>query len=178
MNWKQWVTAGCLLTSVFLVSSCDKDDDNDNELNNTDRTFMLQAGVSNTVEVGAAGLALTKSTHPQVRAFASHMVMEHGMAQTELKTLGTNLGVAVKDSVDPAHQVIMTQLMALSGRAFDSAYMHTQVADHTLTLSFFDNEQDNGQHRDVKGYADKYRPHIEMHLTRADSIARAFFVRR
>ena len=175
MNWKHMIAAGCLLTTLTFAA-CDKDDD-DTELNDTDRTFLMQAGVSNTVEVGAGSLALTKSTHPQVRAFAQSMVAEHTLAQTDLKNVGTTVGQPVKDSIDPAHQTIMAHLMTLSGRAFDSAYMHTQVADHTLTLSFFDNEQDNGQHRDVRGYADKYRPHIEMHLTRADSIARAFFRR-
>jgi len=105
------------------------------------------------------------------------MMTEHQKAQTDLKNLGTSVGNAVKDTIDPAHVALATQLNTLSGRAFDSVYIYSQVADHDVTIANFDNEQRNGRHKDVKSFADNYRPHIEMHRQRADSIARAFFKR-
>jgi putative membrane protein len=175
MNWKTLAFATCLIAGVVLVSCDDDDDDNNSELNDADRNFMIRTSISNTAEVGTATLALNKATTPQVLAFAQHMIAEHSLAQAELKNLGTTVGQPVKDTLDPAHVTLLAQLSALSGRAFDSAYIHTQVIDHEATLTNFENEQDNGRHRDVKAYADRYRPHIEQHLVRADSIAIALF---
>ena len=180
MNWKTLAFAACLFTGTVLVS-CDDDDDDDKdnntELNEADENFMVRTSISNTAEVGTATLALNKATDPRVRSYAQHMIAEHSLAQTELKALGTAVGFPVKDTLDPAHQQIAAQLSALSGRAFDSAYIHVQVIDHEATLTNFENELDNGRHRDVLGYAEKYRPHIEQHLVRADSIATALFPR-
>lgn len=171
------VFAACMAAAVFMVS-CDKDEDeNTNEVSNNDRTFMQQASVSNTAEVGTGSLAVSKATNAAVKAFAQAMVAEHTKAQTDLKAVGTTVGVQVKDSIDPMHATLASQLSALSGRAFDSAYIYSQVADHNLTLTFFNTEMSNGQHAQVKGYATTYQPNIQMHLTRADSIARAYFRR-
>lgn len=180
MNWKTLAFAACLFTGVTLTS-CDDDDeddkDNNTELNDADQNFLVRTSISNTAEVGAATLAITKATDPRVIAYAQQMIAEHSLSQTELKTLGTTVGYPVKDTLDPAHVSIAAQLSALSGRAFDSAYMHVQVADHEGTLTNFQNELDNGRHREVLAYAEKYRPHIEEHLERADSITTNLFPR-
>ncbi|HEX8357626.1 MAG TPA: DUF4142 domain-containing protein [Segetibacter sp.] len=174
MKFRKVIVAGCLLGGVAL-SSCGKDDNE--ELNNTDRDFMIKSSISNNAEVGAATLAVNKATNLAVKAYATHMLMEHGMAQTDLKNLGNSVSYPIKDTLDPAHVAIANQLSMLSGRQFDSAYIHTQVVDHQVTLTNFQNEQNNGQHRDVKNYANTYRPHIEAHLVRADSIATSFYRR-
>jgi putative membrane protein len=165
--------AGCLAACCLI--SCSEDDDD--QLNSQDRTFLTQASISNTAEVNAATLASTKATNGAVKAFAMHMLSQHNTAQTDLKNLGANVGHAVKDTLDPAHVTIAMQLSAMSGRAFDSAYIHTQVIDHQATITFFQNEQSAGQHEDVKRYANTYLPHIQSHHQRADSIARAYFRR-
>jgi putative membrane protein len=174
MKIKNLMLSGCILATVAFVS-CDKNDDED--LNNTDRDYMMRASISNTAEVSAGTVAAGKATNPAVKAFAQFMMTEHTMAQTDLKNLGTNVGFTVRDTIDPAHVAIMTQLNSMSGRAFDSAYIHTQVADHQMTIANFQMELNSGQHRDVRDYANRYLPHIQMHLARADSIARAYFPR-
>ena len=165
--------AGCLIACSLV--SCSEDDDD--QLNSQDRTFLTQASISNNAEVGAATLASTKATNGAVKAFAMHMLAEHTTAQNDLKNLGANVGNAVRDTLDPAHVTLAQQLSAMSGRAFDSAYIHTQVSDHQATITFFQNEQSGGQHDDVKRYADTYLPHIQSHYQRADSIAKAYFKR-
>lgn len=172
MKTTKFLTASLLVAAAFV--SCTKDDD---EVNSTDKTFMLNASVSNTAEVGAANLALAKATNPAVRAFAMHMITEHTMAQTDLKSLGTSVGFAVNDTIDPVHMQIMTELSAMNGRRFDSAYMHTQVNDHDVTILNFQTELRSGQHKEVRDYADRYLPHIRQHRERADSIANAYFRR-
>ena len=174
MKLKNVMYGGGVLVALVLTS-CSKTDTNN--ITTQDQTFMKQASLSNTVEVNAGNLAATKATNPQVKAYAQSMVSEHTMAQTDLRNLGTTVGTAVTDTVDPAHMVIMTQLSGMSGRAFDSAYIYSQVTDHNTTATNFQTEQNSGNRTEVKNYANTYLPHIQMHLTRADSISRAFFKR-
>ena len=170
---KLFLTA-CLIGSVAFTS-CDKDDEE--TLNTTDRDFIMKTQVSNTAEVDAGTLASTKATNTAVKSFAQGMIGEHSTAQADLKVLGANVGVSVKDSLDAPHVALRTQLAALSGRAFDSVYIWSQSADHAMTLTNFQTEIANGQHSDVVNYASKYLPHIQMHKVRADSIATAYFRR-
>jgi putative membrane protein len=157
--------------------ACDKDDDNNNnnQLNTTDRTFMLNASLSNSAEIDAANLAVTKSATPAITAFAQQMITEHTTAQSELKTLGTSVSYAVSDSIDSAHISIKQMLDTLSGRAFDSAYIYNQVTDHQSAVTNFQTEQSSGQNASVKSYANTYLPHIQAHLQAADSIATSLF---
>jgi putative membrane protein len=166
------VLAGVLLASTALFS-CEKDDD-DEELNKTDIMFITGAAISNTAEVQAGQLAAAKATNPAIKAYGVQMVAEHSLAQVELKVVGSRVGVQVADTVDARHRALMQQLNSLSGREFDSVYIHSQVIDHQNTLNLFETEIEDGSHDSVQAYANKYRPHIEMHLVEADSLAEAY----
>jgi putative membrane protein len=166
-------SAGLLALLVF--AACSK---SNTDLNTTDRTFTMQASVSNSAEVDAGTLAATKATNAQVKKFAQFMVTEHTMAQADLKNLGTSVGIAVKDTIDPLHLNLRTQLAnAPVGHVFDSIYIYSQVTDHDMTIANFQTEQSSGSHQDVQNYANNYLPHIQMHRQSADSISRAFFKR-
>ncbi|RZK08846.1 MAG: DUF4142 domain-containing protein [Flavobacterium sp.] len=162
-----------IATSVvaLLAVACDKDDEN--KVNNTDRDFVKLASISNNAEMMAGQLATTKATSPLVKAFGSHMVLEHNLAQSDLKTRGSEAGIAVSDTVDAEHKALMTYLNSLSGYSFDTAYMNSQVKDHQKTINFFQMEISGGQHQRIKSYANEYLPHIQQHFTRADSIRKA-----
>jgi putative membrane protein len=163
----------CLLVGLAL-GSCDKNDDiNNDSLNDTDQDFMTKTSISNTAEIGAGNIASNKATIAGVKTFGQHMIMEHTPAQNDLKTLGTNVGYAVKDTLDPEHVALAAQLNALTGRAFDSTYIVNQVTDHDKTIAIFQNELTNGRHQAVKNYANTNLPHIQMHRAMADSIAKA-----
>jgi putative membrane protein len=99
------------------------------------------------------------------------MVTDHTTAQNDLKTLGTNVNVAVADSIDSMHGSLIDTLKTLSGRAFDSVYIMSQIKDHQTVISNFQQEINSGNKTDVISYANKYLPKLQMHLQMADSIA-------
>lgn len=157
---------------MALVTSCDKDND-DNDLNSTDHTFMTQVAIGNNAEIMAGNLAATKGNDPAVRAFGQMMVTEHGLAKNDLQDIASDLGRNLPDTVDAEHQALMVYLNSLSGYSFDTAYMNSQVRDHLKTLNIFQMELSGGQHQRVRNYAQNYLPHIQMHYHKADSLARA-----
>ena len=158
----------CLIMSAVFISC---DDDDNNVINSQDRTFLVQASLSNNAEIGAGALASTKGDSSAIRAFGQMMVTDHTQAQADLKTTGTNVNVNVTDSVDATHTALMVTLTGLSGREFDSAYILNQITDHQATISAFQTELNSGSRSEVLNYANTYLPKIQMHLQKADSIA-------
>jgi len=158
---------------LMCFTACDDDDDNDSKemLAQTDDQFVEKAARGNHTEVDFGRLAVDNAQSELVKSFAQQMVTEHGAAQQELKTLANNFDdIDWSEQLDASHEQMKQHLMTLSGREFDSAYMTSQVADHQTTVDLFDNEIENGSNPQVKAYANKYHPHIQHHLERADSI--------
>ena len=160
-----------LTVSIGTVLFCACKKDNNNSLNSTDQNFMTQVAIGNNAEIQAGQLAATKSSNSAVQAFGQMMVMEHGQAQTDLKTLGSKVGRTISDTVDATHKQLMTTLSNLSGDNFDTAYINSQIRDHQNTLNVFQTEINSGNQSDVKAYASKYLSHIQEHLRMADSVS-------
>ena len=159
--------------AIFMFFSCHKNNDNNaNETVTTqDRSFISQTALANTAEIQAGQLADTTSDSSAVKMFGQQMVTDHTTAQNDLKTLGTNVNVAVPDSIDSMHGSLIDTLKTLSGRAFDSVYIMSQIKDHQTVISNFQQEISSGNKTDVISYANKYLPKLQMHLQMADSIA-------
>jgi putative membrane protein len=166
---KKVFLAGSLVLAI--LSACKKDKAND--LNSTDQNFMTQVNIGNKAEIMAGQLAATKGNSAGVKAFGQMMATEHGQAQSDLQALAASLGRTLSDTVDAEHQALMARLNSLSGYAFDTAYINSQVKDHQKTLNIFQTEISDGDNDRVQNYASQYLPHIQMHLQKADSLSRS-----
>jgi len=161
------------VSATILFAACKKDDDdNGNNINTTDRNFLINGSHGNIDEVDAGGLASTKSDNDGVQMFGSMMVDDHTTAQMEMKMVADSFGVAVPNEPDSAHKVMKTKLMSLSGMAFDTTYIRAQIMDHQSTIALMQDEISHGQADRVKRYAGKYLPKVQMHLVMADSLMR------
>jgi putative membrane protein len=170
------ITSKNFLLSVaasFLIFSCDKNNDNNNNetVSAQDQAFISQAALANTAEVQAGQVASTTADSSVIQMFAQQMVSDHTTAQTDLKTLGNTVNVAVPDSLDSMHSSLLDTLKTLTGRAFDSVYITSQITDHQSAISSFQQEISSGNKSDVINYANKYLPKLQLHLQMADSIA-------
>jgi putative membrane protein len=157
-----------VLMAGATIVACKKD-----KLNDTDRDFATQAGYSNAAEISAGQLAASKGSSAMVRNYGALMATDHQPALNELVQIGTEEGLTVPTTPDPYHQALMSRLMSLSGYAFDTAYINSQIMDHQTAISLFQNEVDNGRRNRVQDYAADKLPHLHMHLTTADSIRTA-----
>ncbi len=158
------------LAVLFCVACSNNDDDDNAALNNTDSYFMQQASYSNLAEVSAGNIASTRGTYDSIKIFGSMMVMDHTEAQSALDSLGTKLNVVLPTAADSAHQAMAAQLQSLSGNTFDTAYIGAQVRDHIATIALFQLELSDGNNQEIRNYANKYLPIIQMHLQDAQSI--------
>ena len=162
---------GLLAAASFCA--CNNNDDNtdtSNIVNAQDSNFVMMAGMGNTAEISAANIAKTKSTDSAILSFANMMITDHTAAQTSLKAIASRYGLTVPDSVDAAHAAKAAILATMTGRAFDSMYIHEQVLDHQTTVQLFQNEGNSGNNGDLVNYADTTLPKLQMHLDLANSI--------
>lgn len=173
------ILAGTLICSMIVIS-CNKNNDTSTSSSsgmngsNTDQDFMKTAAYGNFDEMDAGQLAASNGTDASVKDFGKMMLADHGKAETELSLLAKTKQIGLPNGPDQEHIETKQQLMKLSGRTFDSAYISAQVTDHKTTVDLFQNEISNGKDQDVKNFASKYLPAIKMHLAKADSIAKKF----
>ena len=165
--------AVAIASCSLILFACDKDND-DNDINNTDRNFTMMAQMSNFAEIDAGSLASAKAQNEGIRMFGQHMVTEHTQAKTELMSLAQGLSLNAPDSLDAEHVALKAQLMAASGRMFDSIYIHAQVRDHQKTIALFEDQVDDGENDRLQDYARAKLPHLREHLAKADSLAKNF----
>lgn len=155
--------------AVFSVACSNNDGDN-TTLNSTDSYFMQQASYSNLDEVSAGNIASTRGNYDSVKMFGNMKVMDHTKAQASLDSLGTKFNVVLPTAPDSTHQAMAAKLQTLSGSIFDTTYMGAQVRDHMTAISIFQLELSSGNNYEVRNYANKYLPIIQMHLQDAQNI--------
>ena len=101
----------------------------------TDPQIAHIAYTAGVIDVAAAKQALAKSKNATVRGFANEMVRDHEAVNDQALALVKKLKVTPADN--PTSKALVKQaeadkkrLAALSGRAFDRAYLANEVAYH------------------------------------------------
>ncbi|HEX8246954.1 MAG TPA: DUF4142 domain-containing protein [Pyrinomonadaceae bacterium] len=130
----------------------------------TDKDFMNEAAVGGMAEVELGRVAASKAQNADVKKFAQTMIADHTKANGELKTLATGKGATLPVELDAGHKSTMTQLQGLSGADFDRAYIAGQLADHEKTVKLFQAQAQSGTDADIKAFAAKNLPTLQMHL--------------
>jgi putative membrane protein len=161
---------GALLMTGALFTACNRDDDEHNNANQTDMNFLQMASYGNHNEIAAGRIADSNGMNLSVKSYGNMMITDHSMAQQELTSIATQLGVNIPQMPDSAHIAMGQMLRMLSGMTFDSTYMSMQIMDHDKTIQLFQNEVSNGNNTSVRNYAQKYLPKIQVHRQMADSI--------
>jgi putative membrane protein len=175
---RQLMLALMLCVSVGFMTGCDEDDDGVNnnansQLDGVDRTFLEMSVQSNLFEIESSNLAKTKTTNPQVVAYADSMIQMHTTAQNAIKALAEKRKFSIASELNDKNKSIRDNLNSLSGANFDRAYINAQVTGHQATQADFQTEIDNGKDAELKAFAVQNKPMIDQHLVSALRIKNA-----
>jgi putative membrane protein len=101
----------------------------------TDPQIAHIAYTAGQIDISAGNLALSKSKDAMVRSFAEEMVRDHTAVNDKALALVKKLGVtpepnSTSAALSEAAEKKMKDMDALSGRAFDKAYIENEVAYH------------------------------------------------
>jgi len=129
-----------------------------------DTKFAMMAAMGGMEEVEMGRLAAEKGASDEVRQFGQRMVDDHTKANQELTQLASSKGMTLPATLDPKHQADMQKMSALSGEAFDKAYVKMMVKDHKKDVGEFQKESTRGADADIKGFATRTLPTLQEHL--------------
>lgn len=187
------------VATMFVAVSCkDDDDDNDSvtdQLTDSDRTFVMNAADGGMFEVMAGQLAIKMDSmmvdsmgtdsmttdsmgtgtmagldSAGIRSFAQMIITDHTKANNELKTLADKKSVTLATTLTTAKQQKLDSLNALSGSAFNRAYIKMMVSSHQETVDMFQKESDSGSDADVKSFSSTWLPTFKTHLQHAQML--------
>jgi putative membrane protein len=134
------------------------------KLSTADTEFILAAAQGGLTEVKLGELAAQRGTRDDVKAFGQKMVKDHTAINGDLKTLATQKGVTLPDSLDAKHQGMADKMAALTGQEFDDAYIADMTKGHKADAKAFKSESAATQDADIKSFLDKSIPVVEQHL--------------
>jgi putative membrane protein len=135
----------------------------DKSADTTARYFLIQASIGNMQEVAQARIAVDQSTSPDVKAFASKMITDHGNAESQLMKLIESKGIQLpKEATETPQEDIM--LKSTPSKDFDRVYVHMMVPGHRQTVAMFEKYAITGKDPVVKAFAQSMLPTLKEHL--------------
>jgi putative membrane protein len=152
------------LAAVFLTNPAHAD------VTTGDKTFMIKAAQGGMTEVQLGQLAAEKGSSQEIKDFGAKMVTDHGKANDELKSIASSKGITLSDKLDAKHQSMVDKMSAMSGPAFDKAYVAGMVKAHKMDDALFTKEASSGIDAEIKAFAGKTDEVVKMHLTMIQDI--------
>lgn len=131
---------------------------------------------ANAVDSTAGALAQQKGTNAEVKTFGQTMVNDHGAVNKQAVALAGRLNLTPEENptsqqLTAGGQQNVTALNALSGAAFDRAYIDHEVEYHQTVLDAIDQTLiPNAQNADLKALLQQTRPAVAHHLEMAKGI--------
>jgi putative membrane protein len=138
-----------------------------------DKAFVKKALGGSMAEVEMGKLALQKSNNEQVKQFGQKMVDDHGKMIDQMKPAAEAMGVKVPDQPPAGEMKKMEKMKALSGDAFDQAYIKDMVADHKKDDKEFKQEAQYTKNPQLKELVTQADQTIEEHLHMAQQLAQS-----
>lgn len=136
-----------------------------------DTMFVDQAAIGGLSEVQAGQLAQTKATGGPVKGYAAKMIADHMPNNQELATLAASKGLTPPAMPDAEHKAQYDALQASPPASFDATYIRGQVAGHAQMQQVMQQEIQSGTDPDLKAFAQKTLPVVQMHLQMAQQMA-------
>jgi putative membrane protein len=165
-----------LAVVICSLAACIKADDNANlnDVNQADRDFIFKASFANSNELAISRLADTVASDTALRKFAHQLVEKHSALRSSFDKVASGFSYYAGDSLNAESLALQQQLLGLNGRAFDSVYIHSRLANQTLLLNSFNEEVNNGINTKLKAFAAANIPLLQANKKTADSLVQFF----
>lgn len=138
----------------------------------TDQQIAAITKDANSAEIDQAKLAEQKAKDPRVKSFAAMMVKHHTEAENKQTQLGlTTASSPASVKMEKDAQDTLATLKAVSGSAFDIAYMNAQVDEHQKVADTIEHDlMPSAKNADLKAYLADIKPTVDSHLKNAKDL--------
>jgi putative membrane protein len=154
-----------------LMIACKKEK-NPNDVNSTDKSFLIETYSAAKAEIKAGQLAMQKGNSPAVQNFGQRIINSYTSVQADIIDVANKLAIALNDTTTIGAQSLLN-LNEINGHSFDTAYMQRSAKSNLNTLGVFQNEMNNGNNTYVRYYfLNKYVDMVKAYYQEADSLSR------
>ncbi|MFP5346319.1 MAG: DUF4142 domain-containing protein [Actinomycetes bacterium] len=129
-----------------------------------DQAWMVSAHQGNLTEIAAGQAAQQKAASDTVRRLGQMLVDDHQKLDQQLTAAAQQLGVSLPGSPSSEQQAELARVSAMSGKAFDTAWIASQIKGHRQTIALGERELANGSDATVKALAQAAAPVVKHHL--------------
>jgi putative membrane protein len=188
------ITASLLLAmATWVLSSCAKKESSESTATSSmpadsgmsskppaptvsDANIAAIVVAANTADIDNGKQAQLKSKDAMVKAFAKQMIADHSSTNDKAVALAKKLNLTPEDNdtsrgIKAGQDSIRTALKAMSGSAFNKAYIDNEVSYHQTVLNAIDTVLiPNAQNAELKQLLTDVRPVIAEHLDHAKLI--------
>lgn len=135
-----------------------------------DPTFVMAAASSNMFEIQAGNMALQNATDQKVKDFAQMMIDHHTMANQQLQTIASQMGITLPDKMMSVHQAMIDKINDKTGSEFNEDYMDTMETAHKMDVAMYEAKNNNATDQNLKAYVTKTLPILQQHHQAATGI--------
>jgi putative membrane protein len=129
-----------------------------------DAEFMAKAASGGMLEVQLGQQLAQKATTPEAKQFAQQMVIDHTKNNAELKALAAQKNITLPTTLGKDQQQVYDDVLAEKGPALDQKYVKAMLADHGEDIKSYQEVVTKAGDRDIKNFAQKTLPVLQMHL--------------
>ncbi|MCG7508403.1 DUF4142 domain-containing protein [Mesorhizobium retamae] len=138
-----------------------------NQTNYQDRLFAQLMTAGGLAEVDLGKLAVSKTDHQGIRAYAQQMIDSHGKANKALGSIAEKSRMPVPAEPGEDQKMARSHIDGLKGREFDLAYLANQVVEHQKAASLLAWEIGSGEDAALQRFAMETLPTVLEHLQMA-----------
>jgi putative membrane protein len=140
----------------------------------SDANIMAEIWMADSCEVVEGKLAQGKAKSADVKKFASMMVTEHTKMMADDKALATKTSITpappAGDNMKAESDMMMKELNAASGAAFDSTYIAMAVSGHQKMLDMLNQFKGQAKNADLVAAINNAIPVVQKHLDAAKDV--------
>jgi putative membrane protein len=133
-------------------------------LSANDQAFVAKVSQGGMFEVVASKLAQDKAQAQDVKDQANTEVHDHQLVGSKLVSIASANGVDLPTQLNAQFQKRVDSLNALSGKAFDDAYIAEMKRIHALDGAAFAKEAKTGNNPDLKAFAAETVLIVDRHI--------------
>ena len=126
--------------------------------------FLVTAADGGMAEMDLGILAQQNGKDPAIKSFGSMIVHDHSGGHSLVKNLAALKKCDTSLNLGDKNQELKDKLSKLKGAAFHKEYIDPMIKDHKEDIFEFEKVRDRTADGDVKEFAIKTLPMLQMHL--------------
>lgn len=131
---------------------------------NYDSEFMTKAASGGMLEVELGKQVAARAATPEAKEFAQKMVTDHTKANAELMALATKKNITLPNTLGDDHAKVLKDVTEEKGVKMDQEYLKEMLKDHQEDVKEFTDASIKATDPEIKAFAAKNVPVLQMHL--------------